>query len=73
MKNKFEEFRLKLGYRKQKDFAELLEINTAQYSKYANHREQPSVDVLYRAAKKLNCSMEDLITEDDIIDKPKSE
>lgn len=69
MKNKLLEIRLNKGYKKQKDFAAFLEINKSQYSKYENNVEQPSVEVLYRIAKKLRCNMEDIII---VIDKPES-
>lgn len=62
--------RLKLGYKKQKDFAEFLEISRPQYNKYENNKEQPSVEVLYRIAQKLNCKIEDLII---VSDKPELE
>lgn len=70
VKNRLLEIRLKMGYKKQKDFAEFLGINKSQYSKYENNREQPSVEVLHRLAIKLNCHIENLII---VADKPKSE
>lgn len=60
-RNRFLEYRLKMGYKKQKDFAEFLGIHKYQYNKYENNTEQPSVDILYNAAKKIGCIMEDLI------------
>lgn len=64
VKNKLLEIRLKLGYKKQKDFAEYLGISRPQYNKYENNKEQPSIDVLYRISKKLNIKIDELIYDD---------
>lgn len=61
VKNKFLEIRLQKGYKFQKDFADYLGINRSQYNKYEKNKEQPSLEVLYALAKKLNCHMEELI------------
>ncbi|WP_423231060.1 helix-turn-helix transcriptional regulator [Clostridium magnum] len=61
MKNRLLEIRLKIGYKKQKDFAEFLDIATNQYSRYENNSVQPSVEQLCKISKKLKCTMEDLI------------
>lgn len=61
IKNRLLEIRLKLGYRKQKDFAEFLGINKTQYNRYENNKEQPTVEVLYKVALKLKCHMDDVI------------
>lgn len=63
MKNRLLEIRLKLGYKKQKDFAEFLELSRPQYNKYENNVEQPSIEVLHKISKKLNMKMDDLIYE----------
>lgn len=65
IKNRFLEIRLRLGYKKQKDFAEYLGISRPQYSKYENNKEQPSIDVFYKISKKLNISMDELIREEE--------
>lgn len=64
VKNKLLEVRLRLGYKKQKDFAEYLGISRPQYNKYENNKEQPSIDVLYRISKKLNIKIDELIYDD---------
>lgn len=52
-----------MGYKKQKDFAEFLELSRPQYSKYENNKEQPSIEVLHKIAKKLNMKMDNIIYE----------
>lgn len=61
MKNRLLEIRLRLGYKKQKDFAEFLGISRPQYNKYENNREQPSIDIFYKISEKLNIKIDDLI------------
>lgn len=63
MKNRLLEIRLKKGFKYQKDFAEYLQLSRPQYSKYENNIEQPSIDVLYKIAKKLNLKIDDIIYE----------
>lgn len=64
MKNRLLEIRLKMGYKKQKDFAEHLGIPQPQYSKYENNKEQPSIDIFYKVSQKLNIPINDLIYEE---------
>lgn len=64
VKNKLLDLRLKLGYKKQQDFAAFLGITKAQYNKYENNKEQPSIKVLYAICKKVNIKMDDLIYEE---------
>lgn len=61
VKNKLLDIRLSKGYKKQKDFAEFLDISRPQYNKYENNKEQPSIDVLYKIAIKLNMKIDELI------------
>lgn len=61
MKNKLLEIRLSNGFKTQKEFAEFLGIKRVQYNKYENNKEQPTVEVLYKIASKLNIKMEDII------------
>lgn len=61
LKNRLLEIRLQKGYKKQKDFAAFLELNQWQYNKYENNTVQPSLEVLYSIAKKLNCHMDDIV------------
>ncbi|ADK13154.1 MULTISPECIES: helix-turn-helix transcriptional regulator [Clostridium] len=61
VKNRLLEIRLKLGYKKQKDFAEFLGIKRVQYNKYENNKEQPTLETLYKISLKLGIKMEDII------------
>ena len=65
IKNRLLDIRLSLKYKKQKDFADFLGIAQAQYSKYENNKDQPSIQVFYRIAKKLNMSIDELIQEEE--------
>ncbi|GAA0083106.1 helix-turn-helix transcriptional regulator [Clostridium sp. CTA-6] len=65
LKNRFLEIRLKRGYRFAKDFADFLEINSQQYSRYESNKSQPSLEVIYKAAKKLNMYIEDIVYEEE--------
>jgi transcriptional regulator with XRE-family HTH domain len=65
VKNRFLEIRLKLGYKKQKDFADLIKVSQPQYSKYENNKEQPSIDIFYRASKILNIPIDELIYDEE--------
>lgn len=64
IKNRLLSIRLKLEYKKQKDFAEFLEISRPQYSKYENNKEQPSIEVFYRISKKLKIKIDDMVYEE---------
>ncbi|WP_461614385.1 helix-turn-helix transcriptional regulator [Clostridium sp. Marseille-QA1073] len=61
MKNRLLEIRLSLGYKKQKDFADFLEISRPQYNKYENNREQPSIEIFYKISSKIGVPIDDLI------------
>lgn len=61
IRNKFLEIRLKLGYKNQYDFADYLEVNRSQYSKYEKNIRQPSIEVFYKISKKLNITINDLL------------
>lgn len=65
VKNRLLEIRLKLGYRYAKDFAEYLEINSQQYSRYESNKSQPTLENAYKIAKKLNIKIEEIIKEDE--------
>lgn len=53
MKNKLLEIRLGMGYKKQKDFAEFLGLKVAQYNKFENNKDQPTLDGAFRICEKL--------------------
>lgn len=61
MKNKFLHIRLQRGFRFAKEFADFLEINNQQYSRYEANKSQPSLEIVYKAAKKLNIPIEDIV------------
>lgn len=61
MKNKLLQIRLERGYKFAKDFADFLDINSQQYSRYEANKSQPSLEILYKTAKKLNIRMEEII------------
>ncbi|NHL37761.1 helix-turn-helix transcriptional regulator [Clostridium botulinum] len=65
LKNRFLEIRLKRGYRFAKDFADFLEINSQQYSRYESNKSQPSLEIIYKAAKKLDMHIEDIVYEEE--------
>lgn len=60
MLNKLEDMRLKLGYRRQKDFAKFLGIHPGDYSRYANGVVVPSLEQAMKIAEKLNMRIEDI-------------
>lgn len=64
VKNKLLQIRLSLGYKKQSDFAEFLGIARSQYCRYENNKEQPSIEIFYKIAQKLNMKIDDLIEEE---------
>lgn len=57
VKNRLLEIRLKLGYKKQKDFAEFLELKQAQYNKFENNKDQPTLDGAFKICEKLNMNI----------------
>lgn len=65
IKNRFLEIRLSRGYRFAKDFAIFLDINSQQYSRYESNKSQPSLEIVYKAAKKLGVKIEELIYDDE--------
>jgi putative transcriptional regulator len=61
VKNRFLQIRLQRGYKFAKDFADFLGINSQQYSRYESNKSQPSLEIVYKAAKKLGIPMEEII------------
>lgn len=53
LRNNIEKIRLRLGYRREQDFADFLGIKQYNYSKYANNKRQPSLKVLYEATARI--------------------
>lgn len=64
LKNRLLEIRLRQGYKYAKDFAELLELNPNQYSRYESNKMQPSSEVVYRICKKLSMAIEEILYEE---------
>lgn len=61
VKNRLLEIRLKLGYKKQKDFANFLEVGISHYNKLENNNLLITVDVLFKIARKLNMNINDIL------------
>ncbi len=61
VKNRLLEIRLSLGYKKQKEFAEYLEVSKASYNKWENNSSQPGVETILLIANKLNLKIEDIV------------
>ena len=53
LRNRFLQIRLQRGYKFAKDFAEYLGINSQQYSRYESNKSQPSLEIIYKSAKKI--------------------
>ena len=65
LRNKLEAFRLKMSADSGKEitqleFSKMLGVGQSQYSRYASQQAQPSLEVAFKLAKKLNCKIEDL-------------
>lgn len=65
VKNRLLEIRLKLGYKKQKDFAEFLEVSQVSYNKWENNSSQPSLEMLFKIRNKLKSELEDIVYVED--------
>lgn len=61
VKNRLLQIRLNLGYKKQKDFAEYLEVPQVSYNKWENNSSQPSLDMLFKIKNKLENTIEDIV------------
>lgn len=61
VKNKLLEIRLRLGYKKQRDFAEFLEMKASYYNKLENNKAVLTVDTLFKIARKLNMEITDIV------------
>lgn len=61
IKNRLLEIRLKLGYKKQKDFAKFLDIGISHYNKLENNNLLITVDVLFKIARKLNIDINEIV------------
>ncbi len=61
IKNRLLEIRLQMGYKYQHEFANLLGVHKYQYSRYENNLVQPSLEVMYKIAKKIGKPIEEII------------
>lgn len=61
VKNKLLEIRLKLGYKKQKDFADYIGVSQVSYNKWENNSNQPSLEMALKIAAKLNIRIDDIV------------
>lgn len=64
-KNRLREIRHELMLDEQKQMAELLGINQAQYHRYERHKTEPTLDIALRIAKKLSRKVDDIFYLDD--------
>lgn len=60
VKNRLLEIRLKMGYKFQKDFAELLNINNKDYNRIENNNKQVTLETALIIAEKLNMKIEEI-------------
>ena len=61
VKNKLLEIRLKMGYKKQKDFADYIGVSQANYNKWENNSSQPGMETILKIAKKIDLKIEDVV------------
>lgn len=61
VKNKLLEIRLRLGYKKQKDFAEYLGFKQPQYNKLENNVSQLTLDQLFDISRKLELDINEIV------------
>lgn len=61
VKNRLLEIRLKLGYKKQKDFAKYIGFSQANYNKWENNSSQPGIETILKISKKLNIKIDDIV------------
>lgn len=61
VKNKLLEIRLRLGYKKQKDFADYIGVSQVSYNKWENNSNQPSLEMVLKIAAKLNIRIDDIV------------
>ncbi len=60
VKNRLNEIRHELMINKQKEMADKLGLNQAQYNRYERQEMQPSIEIALKIAKMLNKSVEDI-------------
>ncbi|OBR90691.1 helix-turn-helix domain protein [Clostridium ragsdalei P11] len=60
IKNKLLQIRLQKGYKKQKDFAEFLSLDSNDYNRIENNKKQVNLETAFNIAQKLNMKIEDI-------------
>lgn len=60
VKNKLLDIRLKLGYKKQQDFADYLSINRNTYNLIENNKKSVNLENAFLIAEKLGLKIEDI-------------
>lgn len=61
VKNKLEDIRMELRYKKQQDFADFLEIDRWLYNRYENNKVQPNAENLLKICIKTGKRIEEVI------------
>lgn len=61
VKNKLLEIRLQMAYKKQKDFAEFLGLDSWLYNRYENNAVQPGSETLLLICEKTGRKIEEVI------------
>lgn len=60
VKNRLLEIRLQMGFKKQKDFAAFLEIDSNNYNQIENNKKQVNLEVALKIVKKLKKPIEEI-------------
>jgi DNA-binding XRE family transcriptional regulator len=60
IKNRLLQIRLQLGYKKQKEMAEYLGIDSNDYNRIENNKKQVTLETAFNIAGKLNMKIEDI-------------
>lgn len=60
IKNRLLEIRLQMGYKKQKEFAEFLGIDSNDYSRIENNKKQVSLETAFNISEKINKNIEEI-------------
>lgn len=64
VKNKLEDYRLQLGFRKQNEFAAFLEMDSTHYSRIAKQTMQPNYETMIKIKDKIKERIPDIKVED---------
>ncbi|MEY8001142.1 helix-turn-helix transcriptional regulator [Clostridium sp. Mt-5] len=60
IRNRLLEIRLKMGYKKQKDFAEFLGLDGNDYNRIENNKKQVTIETAFNISEKLGIKIEDI-------------